>query len=44
MSDAAITPSSGCVFCDLRLKPTNCTDGWFHLLSDGRAIPCAIKK
>jgi hypothetical protein len=40
----AVTPSCGCVFCDLRLKPTRCTDGWFHLLSDGRTIPCPIAK
>jgi hypothetical protein len=40
----AVTPSCGCVFCDLKLKPTLCTDGWFHLLPDGRTIPCPIAK
>lgn len=35
-----VVPSCGCVFCDLELSPTNCTDGWFHLLKDGSAIPC----
>lgn len=39
-----VTPSCGCVFCDLKLLPTHCTDGWFHLLSDGRTIPCPIAK
>jgi hypothetical protein len=36
----AVTLSCGCVFCDLELKPTNCTDGLFHLFDDGRTIPC----
>jgi hypothetical protein len=38
-----ITPSSGCVFCDMKLEPTNCTDGWHHLLKGGGAVRCAIK-
>jgi hypothetical protein len=42
--DETVTESSGCVFCDLELKPTRCTDGWFHLFDDGRTIPCPIRK
>lgn len=44
MEDAQVTPSGGCVFCDLNLEPTLCTDGWFHLLKEGRTIPCPIHK
>jgi hypothetical protein len=42
LEDAQVTPSRGCVFCDLNLKPTRCTDGWFHLLKEGRTIPCPV--
>jgi hypothetical protein len=37
-----VTSSSGCVFCDLQLEATRCTDGWFHLLKEGRAIACSV--
>jgi hypothetical protein len=37
-----VIPSSGCVFCELRLEATHCTDGWFHLLKEGRAIACNV--
>lgn len=43
MDKETVTLSSGCVFCDMKLKPTNCTDGWFHLMLGGRAVKCAIK-
>jgi hypothetical protein len=40
--DDEVTTSCGCVFCDLKLEPTRCTDGWFHLLKEGRTIPCPV--
>lgn len=39
----AVTQSCGCVFCDLSLEPTNCTDGWFHLLDEGRTVACDLR-
>jgi hypothetical protein len=42
--EETVTDSCGCVFCDLELQPTRCTDGWFHLMDDGRTIPCPIVK
>ena len=40
--DEKVTSSSGCVFCNLKFKPTRCPDGWFHLFDDGRTAPCLI--
>lgn len=33
-----------CACCDRKLKPTHCTDGYFHLLPDGQTIPCTIAR
>jgi hypothetical protein len=40
ISKIRVTPSCGCVFCDLRLMPV---DG-FHLGRDGEEVPCPLAK
>lgn len=44
IASAQVTPSSGCVFCDLKLEPTNCTDGWFHLSPEFGTARCLHPK
>lgn len=39
-----VTPSCGCVFCDLNLDPVKLRRRWVHHIpSEGRLIACEVK-
>jgi hypothetical protein len=39
-----VTPSCGCVFCDLDLKPERLRRRWVHHIpAEGRLVPCDFR-
>ena len=38
-----VTPSCGCVFCDLNIRPTKMKRQWIHHIpSEGRIVVCKV--
>ncbi len=43
-SEGTVTPSCGCVFCDLDLEPVKLRRRWVHHVpSEGRLIFCEVR-